>query len=108
MGEWISSGELRYILLNNRALLDMPGEFVCTQHGPRARLAIIHPTGAEPGQVPVLASLETVLSIRFTTNVSIEVLRFQHFTYRGLDTAMNWRSAALVARKASGQTDDRR
>ena len=108
VGEWISSGELRYILLNNRALLDQPGEFVCTQHGPMARLAIIPPAGAQSGQVPVLASLETVLSIRFTTNVSIEGLRFQHSTYRGLDTSMNWINAALVTRKASGQTDDHR
>ena len=103
VGEWISSGELRYLLLNNRALLDQPGEFVCSQQGGRARLAMIPPTGAQPGLVPVLASLETILSIRLTNNVNIQGLRFHHSTYRGLDRSMNWKNAALVTRKASGQ-----
>ena len=31
VGTWIKSGALRYLVLNNRAVLDMPGEFVCTQ-----------------------------------------------------------------------------
>ena len=31
VGTWIKSGALRYLVLNNRAVLDMPGEYVCTQ-----------------------------------------------------------------------------
>ena len=31
VGTWIKSGALRYLVVNNRAVLDMPGEFVCTQ-----------------------------------------------------------------------------
>ena len=31
VGTWITSGDLRYLVVNNRAVLDMPGEFVCTQ-----------------------------------------------------------------------------
>ena len=31
VGVWIQSGGLRYLVLNNRAVLDMPGEYVCTQ-----------------------------------------------------------------------------
>ena len=33
IGEWIASGDLRYIFLNNLALLDVPGEFVCVHDG---------------------------------------------------------------------------
>ena len=105
VGEWIGSGELRYLLVNNRALLDQPGEFVCSQQGGRARLAMIPPPGVRPGLLPVLASLETLLSIRFTNNISIRGIRFHHSTYRGLDTSMNWKNAAVVTRKASGEND---
>ena len=31
VGTWIKSGGLRYLVVNNRAVLDVPGEFVCTQ-----------------------------------------------------------------------------
>ena len=31
VGTWIKSGALRYLVINNRAVLDMPGEYVCTQ-----------------------------------------------------------------------------
>ena len=31
VGTWIKSGALRYLVVNNRAVLDMPGEYVCTQ-----------------------------------------------------------------------------
>ena len=31
VGTWIKSGALRYLVVNNRAVLDVPGEFVCTQ-----------------------------------------------------------------------------
>ena len=31
VGVWIQSGGLRYLVLNNRAVLDLPGEYVCTE-----------------------------------------------------------------------------
>ena len=37
VGTWIKSGALRYLVVNNRAVLDMPGEFVCTQVSNRVR-----------------------------------------------------------------------
>ena len=33
VGTWIRSGALRYLVVNNRAVLDAPGEYVCTQEG---------------------------------------------------------------------------
>ena len=31
VGQWIASGDLRYLVVNNMAVLDQPGEFVCLQ-----------------------------------------------------------------------------
>ena len=31
VGTWIKSGALRYLVVNNMAVLDMPGEFVCVE-----------------------------------------------------------------------------
>ena len=34
VGQWIKSGDLRFVVLNNLAVLDMPGEYVCVEDAP--------------------------------------------------------------------------
>ena len=102
VGDWISSGDLRYLVVNNRKVLDMPGEFVCTQHGHTARVSWIPPLGLEADLVPVMAFLENLVEIKSTNNIKIEGLSFTHSTYRGLDRAMNWNNAAVTTRRVSG------
>ena len=95
VGTWITSGDLRYLVVNNRALLDQPGEFVCLQRGARAELAWIPPAGAS-SQVPVMSRLEKVMELRNTESVTLQGLQIQHATYRGLDDHMNFFNSALL------------
>ena len=95
VGTWITSGDLRYLVTNNRALLDQPGEFVCLQRGEKAELAWIPPAGASP-QVPVLARLERVMEVRNVEGVTLQGLNIQHATYRGLDDHMDFQHSALM------------
>ena len=95
VGTWITSGDLRYLVVNNMAVLDQPGEFVCLQRGEKAELAWIPPAGASP-QVPVMATLERVLEVRNTESVTLQGLHVQHATYRGLDDHMNFQDSAVL------------
>ena len=95
VGTWITSGDLRYLVVNNLALLDQPGEFVCLQRGARAELAWIPPAGASPHS-PVVARLERLLELRQTERVTLQGLQLQHATYRGLDDHMNFFNSALL------------
>ena len=95
VGTWITSGDLRYLVVNNLALLDQPGEFVCLQRGARAELAWIPPAGASP-HLPVVARLERLLELRQTESVTLQGLQLQHATYRGLDDHMNFFNSALL------------
>ena len=31
VGQWLAAGDLRYLVVNNMAVLDQQGEFVCVQ-----------------------------------------------------------------------------
>ena len=109
IGEWIASGARRYLVLNNRALLDSPGEYVCTQRGDTARISWIPPAGAGPGPVinPVMTSLDILLQMIQVQSVNIEGLRLVETTYTGLDRAMDWSNTALDIRGSEGGAEYR-
>ena len=107
IGEWIASGDLRYLVLNNRAVLDSPGEYVCTQAGETARVSWIPPAGAGSGPTfnPVMTNLDILLQMIKVQSVNIEGLRLQETTYTGLDRSMDWSNTALDIRGSAGGTD---
>ena len=104
IGEWIASGNLRYLVLNNRALLDSPGEYVCTQAGGTAWVSWIPPAGAGPTLSPVMTSVDILLQMINVESVLIEGLRLRATTYTGLDRSMDWSNTALDIRNSAGRT----
>ena len=103
VGTWIKPGALRYLVLNNRAVLDSPGEFVCTQSGGEARVSWIPPdTASSPLLTPVMAGPEILLQMIGVESVTIQGIRFHHSDYKGLDRNMNFQQAAVVAKISSG------
>ena len=108
IGEWIASGNLRYLVTNNRAVLDLPGEYVCTQAGQTARVSWIPPAGAGPGPAlnPVMTRVDILLQMIQVQSVNIEGLRLQGTTYTGLDRGMDWSNTALDIRGSAGRFTD--
>ena len=95
VGTWIRSGDLRYIVVNNMAVLDSPGEFVCVQTGNVSTVSFIPPPTNYP-LIPVMAKLEKVLTVVNVDNVNIEGLSFQHTNHYGLDRGMDFQHAAVT------------
>ena len=103
VGTWIKSGALRYLVVNNKAVLDSPGEFVCTQSGQEAVISWIPPdTASSPLLTPVMAGPEILLQMINVEGVSVQGVRFHHADYKGLDRNMNFQQAAVVAKVSSG------
>ena len=103
VGTWIWSGALRYLVINNRAVLDRPGEYVCTQHGQEAVISWIPPdTASSPLLTPMMAGPEILLQMINVQGVSLQGIRFQHADYKGLDRNMNFQQAAVVVKVSSG------
>ena len=106
--------------MNNLAVLDAPGEYVCTQQGDTATFSWIPPPGTpQEGLVPVIdgdiltclaylqylqvmTKLDIILQMTNVAAVRVEGLSFQHTNYQGLDRNMNWQHAALVAKRTTG------
>jgi len=101
IGQWIKSGDLRYIIVNNLEVLDTPGEYVCTEKDGIATFSWIPPPGATSTQTPVLSRLEIIIQMIGLENVSVQGLKF-HSNYFGLDLNMNWQHAALVVKRSNG------
>ena len=75
-GQYPKAGGWRFLVLNNLAVLDQEGEVVCVQAGDKATVSYIPPTGLED-TAPVLAVLETVISIARTSSITLTGLTFQ-------------------------------
>ena len=90
------------MVVNNLAVLDSPGEFVCTQTGNVSTVSWIPPQGVTPDLVPVMAKLEKVLWTG-NNNVNIEGLSFQHTNHYGLDTGMDFQHAALTVTNSNSE-----
>ena len=92
VGQWIKSGDLRFVVLNNLAVLDKPGEYVCVEDGGEAIISFIAPSDA-PSDIPIMSKLETLITIA-ATNVTIQGIQFKHSAYYGKD-GYNFGNAAL-------------
>ena len=96
VGTWFRSGDLRYLVVNNLAVLDSPGEFVCTQEGEVSSVSWIPPQGMSGDLVPVMTKLDKIMSAGGSDNLNIEGLSFQHTNHYGLDRGMDWQHAAVT------------
>ena len=84
VGQWVKSGDWRFVVLNNWALLDQEGEVVCTNIGEnQARVSYIPPEGLED-KSPVVATLKVLLDISQCNHITLTGLNFRHSTSGGL------------------------
>ena len=65
IGNWAAAGGWRYLIFNNKAILDTPGESVCIEkQGGQVEVSYIpFDEGSEDEEVPVMAQLENILKI---------------------------------------------
>ena len=107
------------MVVNNLAVLDAPGEYVCTQQGDTATFSWIPPPATpQEGLVPVkcvmmshcrytylpqvMTKLEIIVNVAGAEQVAVEGLSFQHTNYLGLDQGMDWKHAALKVINSQG------
>ena len=83
VGQKIKSGDLRFVVLNNLAVLDMPGEYVCVEDAPAQPSLFIPPSDA-PSDIPIMSKLEILITVA-ATNVTIQGIHFKHSAYYGKD-----------------------
>ena len=97
VGQYVKSGGWRYIIYNNKAILDIPGEYVCIDNGDgSSTLSYIHPD--EPGieELPVVvAQLTQLMQLNGVTDVKMEGLKFERASSGGAD-GYNWGSEAAL------------
>ena len=94
VGQWNKAGDWRFLILNNREVLDQEGEMVCTEQGGTVTLSYIPPAGME-SSTPVLAVLETLISIARTSSITLRDLKFRHTSSGGVD-GYTWGSQSAV------------
>ena len=71
-GKYATSGDWRYLIFNNLALLDSPGEYVCTDNGDgTSDFSYIPPVGQESADV-VVSQLKTLIDMSKVTDFSLE------------------------------------
>jgi hypothetical protein len=95
VGQWVKAGGWRFLILNNRAVLDQEGEVVCVQEGEQARVSYIPPADLA-NQAPVMAVLEVLLDFRDTTSVTLTDLNFRHTSSGGHDGPYNYGAQSAV------------
>ena len=87
VGNYVKPGGWRYIIYNNKAVLDIPGEYVCIDNGDgSSTLSYIHPD--EPGieELPVVvAQLTQLMLVDGVTDVKLEGLKFERASSGGAD-----------------------
>ena len=62
IGEWAAAGGWRFLIFNNRALLDSPGESVCVEKDGEVEVSFI-PLYENSDEIPVMAQLEQIINI---------------------------------------------
>ena len=67
IGEWAAAGGWRFLIFNNRALLDSPGESVCVEKDGEVEVSYI-PLVENTGETPVMAQLEIIMDIVANSN----------------------------------------
>ena len=94
VGQWNLSGDWRFLILNNLAVLDMPGEYVCIQDGENAHFSFIPPEDKYE-TIPILGSLQNVISMNNVNNVALGGINFVHTSFTGKD-GYNWKGNSLI------------
>ena len=84
VGDYNTAGNWRFLIYNNLAVLDMPGEYVCVEDGGLAQFSFIPPTDVE-ASIPVMSNLETIIYLLAASNVTISGITFEHNSYKGQD-----------------------
>ena len=83
IGDYNKPGGWRYLLFNNLALLDSPGEFVCVQENDEAVFSYIPPL--EEDDYPIFSNLEVIIELNRATNINFQGVKFQHSSSGGHD-----------------------
>ena len=97
VGQYVRTGDWRYIIFNNKAILDIPGEYVCIDNGDEtSTFSYIHPDEPELEELPVVVTqLTRLMLLNGVSNVKIEGIKFEHSSSGGED-GYNWgRETAL-------------
>ena len=87
VGTYVKSGGWRYLIYNNKAVLDIPGEYVCIDNGDgSSTFSYIHPdeAGIENLSV-VVAQLTQIMQINGVTDVRLEGVKFERSSSGGED-----------------------
>ena len=86
VGTYVASSGWRFLIFNNLALLDMPGEYVCIDlGGEQAQFSYI-PLESQCENCPVVvAQLKNLFDMNRVSDVQFEGLRFEHSSSGGED-----------------------
>ena len=82
-GKFAISGHYRYLIFNNKAILDSPGESVCVKTDQGVEVSYI-PLDENDSEVPVMAQLETILWIQphpLVSNIQVSGTSFKTFFF---------------------------
>ena len=97
VGNYVKPGGWRYIIYNNKAVLDIPGEYVCIDNGDgNSTFSYIHPD--EPGieDLPVvMAQLTQLVLLNGVTDIRLEGVKFERSSSGGVD-GYNWGTEAAL------------
>ena len=77
-GTFAKAGNYRYLIFNNKAILDHPGESVCVKTDQGVEVSYI-PLDENESEVPVMALLETILLIPHVSNIQVSGKSFKIF-----------------------------
>ena len=70
IGKYAAAGGWRFLIFNNKAILDAPGESVCIEKQGEVEVSYI-PLDENTEDVPVMAQLEIIINILKSTNIHI-------------------------------------
>ena len=90
VGTYPRYGGYRYIIFNNRALLDQPGEYYCQPiNATFSEVSFIPLEDVDQASV-VMAQNKVLFQVNTATNVKMNGLRFQHTSSNGVVDGYQW------------------
>ena len=94
----------RFLIFNNIALLDTPGEYVCVEDSGIAHLSYIPPNNY--GSDFILSNIETIMRFNGVSNVKLKGLKFQHSSSGGKGKdSWNWGAQSAIRLISSSDID---
>ena len=86
IGTYVPSSGWRFLIFNNFALLDMPGEYVCNDLGDgRAQFSYIPLEAQDPDLNVAVSQLQGLVNINQATNILLEGFLFERSSSMGVD-----------------------